>query len=134
MAESNTPSSGAPESTVAGRARRVVIDMQPKGTRMPSASGCATHGPGEGATATPPSPAPAPIEVEISDTQGHLTVDPGALSALSRRVLEGEGIARASISIALVGDATIHEVNRRHLGHDCPTDVISFRLSDPDEP
>ena len=41
------------------------------------------------------------------------------------------GSAAPSISIALVDDATIHAVNRRHLGHDWPTDVISFRLSEP---
>ncbi len=42
-------------------------------------------------------------------------------------------MSRASISIALVDDAAIHRVNRAHLDHDCPTDVISFLLSEPDE-
>ncbi len=31
-------------------------------------------------------------------------------------------------------DATIQVVNRRHLDHDWPTDVITFPLSEPDEP
>ena len=44
------------------------------------------------------------------------------------------GSTRASISIALVDDATIQRVNRRHLGHDWPTDVISFPLSEPGRP
>jgi len=87
----------------------------------------------------PGSPGPAAIEVEVevevSDTQGHLAVDHEALKALVRRVLEGEGLERPSIiSLALVDERTIHAVNRRHLDHDCPTDVISFLLSDPDEP
>jgi probable rRNA maturation factor len=78
---------------------------------------------------------PSQIEVEVSDTQGHLTVDPEALTTLVRRALEAEGLETpASISIALVDDATIRVINRRHLDHDCPTDVISFLLSEPGEP
>ncbi|GAC1463723.1 MAG: hypothetical protein NVSMB9_01500 [Isosphaeraceae bacterium] len=71
--------------------------------------------------------------VEISDTQAHLDVDPEEIAFLAREVLRGEGVARASISVALVDDATIQAINRRHLDHDWPTDVISFRLSEPDE-
>jgi probable rRNA maturation factor len=83
----------------------------------------------------PAGAAPAPVEVEVSDTQGQLAVDPEAVKALVRRVLEGEDLrVPATISVALVDDRTIHVVNRRHLGHDCPTDVISFLLTDPDEP
>jgi len=74
------------------------------------------------------------IEVEISDNQSHLAVDPEFLRGLARRVLTAEGIGRASISIALVDDATIRVINRRHLDHDWPTDVISFVLSEPDDP
>jgi probable rRNA maturation factor len=77
-------------------------------------------------------PGPA-ITVEIADHQIHLPIDAAALAALTRRALRGEGVARATISIALVDDATIHDLNRRHLGHDWPTDVITFRLSGPDE-
>ncbi len=74
------------------------------------------------------------IEVEISDTQGHLKVDRSALSALVRTVLSAEKRVSASISIALVDNTTIHTINRKHLDHDWPTDVISFPLSDPDDP
>jgi probable rRNA maturation factor len=74
------------------------------------------------------------IEVEISDTQGHLRVEPGDLTGLVRAVLAAEGHRRASISIAVVDQATIHAINRLHLGHDWPTDVISFPLSEPSEP
>lgn len=74
------------------------------------------------------------IAVEISDTQGHLRVDPAALAALARRVLAGEGITAAELSIALVDDAAIRALNRRHLGHDWPTDVIAFDLSAPGAP
>ncbi|MBX6312502.1 MAG: rRNA maturation RNase YbeY [Isosphaeraceae bacterium] len=77
---------------------------------------------------------PNSINVEFSDTQSHLSADHTALADLARRVLRAEGIERATISIALVDDATIREANRRHLDHDWPTDVISFPLSEPGDP
>jgi probable rRNA maturation factor len=74
------------------------------------------------------------IDVEISDTQGHLRVNRADLVHLAQRVLVREGRRRASISIALVDQATIHLINRTHLGHDWPTDVISFPFSTPRDP
>jgi probable rRNA maturation factor len=90
----------------------------------------------QGATARRPSPhrPPGSIEVEVSDTQEHLVVDPEFLARVTRGVLAGEAVAAGSVSIAVVDDATIHAVNRRHLAHDWPTDVLSFRLSDPGDP
>jgi probable rRNA maturation factor len=71
--------------------------------------------------------------VEISDTQGLLHVDHEKISGLVRRVLQGEGIEVASISLTLVDNSTIHRINREHLEHDWPTDVITFPLSDSSE-
>ncbi len=82
----------------------------------------------------PPQAAPAGIHVEISDTQSHLKVDHAAVSQLVRAALRHEGVIRATISIALVDDATIRPINKTHLGHDWPTDVITFTLSEADEP
>jgi probable rRNA maturation factor len=80
------------------------------------------------------SPAGNDLKVEICDTQSLLDVDAERLAGLARRVLEAQGIRRASISLALVDNRTSQRVNRDHLGHDWPTDVISFRLSDPADP
>jgi probable rRNA maturation factor len=74
------------------------------------------------------------IKVEISDTQVHLRVGHPALERLVKTVLAAENRHHVSISIALVDDMTIHALNRAHLGHDWPTDVISFPLSPPEEP
>ena len=74
------------------------------------------------------------IAIEISDTQGHLKVDRAAVVELVKRVLIAEKHPLATVSIALVDNATIHRLNRLHLGHDWPTDVITFPLSDLDEP
>ena len=74
------------------------------------------------------------IEIEINDTQNYVRVDHAWLEGLARRTLRDQGIERAAVSIALVDDAMIEEVNRFHLGHDWPTDVVTFRLSDSDDP
>ncbi len=74
------------------------------------------------------------IEIEISDTQGHLKVDRTAVVELVKRVLIAENHPVASVSIALVDNATIHRLNRLHLGHDWPTDVVTFPLSRLDDP
>ena len=49
---------------------------------------------------------------------------------IARAVLRAEKVRRARLSIAFVDDARIARLNRRHLGHRGPTDVISFALSD----
>jgi probable rRNA maturation factor len=69
--------------------------------------------------------------IELSNTQSAVEVDRDWLIALVTRTLQSERISRAEISIALVNDPAIHERNRLHLGHDYPTDVITFPLSEP---
>ena len=50
------------------------------------------------------------------------------LATTVRQVLVDHGISRGEISVAIVDDSTIHELNRAHLEHDYPTDVLSFQL------
>ena len=58
----------------------------------------------------------------------------GELEAAVRAVLAEEGIEVAEVSLALLDDEAIQALNRRHLGHDRPTDVIAFALWDEGEP
>jgi probable rRNA maturation factor len=51
-----------------------------------------------------------------------------------RAALAARGIERAEVSVALVDDETIRALNREHLGHDRPTDVIAFGLWAPGDP
>ena len=51
-----------------------------------------------------------------------------------RHVLRAEGHAAAELSVALLDDTEITRLNREYLGHDRPTDVISFALHEPGEP
>ena len=58
-------------------------------------------------------------------------VDSRALKSVMRQLLAEVDRADAAISLTLVDDAAIREINRRHRGKDQPTDVLSFPL-DPE--
>lgn len=75
---------------------------------------------------------PSPYVIEVADQQAALALDEGLIPQVVTAVLEAEGISSASISVALIDDPTMHELNRRHLDHDYPTDVLSFRLDADD--
>lgn len=82
-----------------------------------------------------PAPTAAPeasaIKVSVANQQERLELPPAWLREIVRSVLEGEQVRQAKIVVALLTDAAIHEVNRRFLNHDEPTDVITFPMSNP---
>lgn len=57
-------------------------------------------------------------------------VDEDFLEFVARVTLQNQQAYSAEIEIVLLSDAAIHELNREHLGHDYPTDVISFLYED----
>jgi probable rRNA maturation factor len=71
------------------------------------------------------------VRVTIASPQDAVPIDRRRLRAVARAVLDGEGVTAARISLAFVDNATIHRLNKQFLGHDEPTDVISFPLSGP---
>lgn len=70
------------------------------------------------------------LRVSIASPQESVPIERQRLRETARAVLDGEGIANAEISLAFVDNATIHRLNMRYLGHDEPTDVLSFPLGD----
>ncbi|MEX0702423.1 MAG: rRNA maturation RNase YbeY [Planctomycetales bacterium] len=68
------------------------------------------------------------FSIDIANEQDRLPVDQDRLREVVERTLELENVAAAEIGVAVLDDAAIHELNRRHLGHDYPTDVLSFLL------
>ena len=54
------------------------------------------------------------------------SVDGRALRATAKRLLAAAGEAGPSLSLTLVGDDAMRELNRDHRGMDKPTDVLSF--------
>ncbi|HEX5725822.1 MAG TPA: rRNA maturation RNase YbeY [Longimicrobiaceae bacterium] len=76
------------------------------------------------------------IEVEVSFGEGVSgeAIAPERIERAVRHVLAAEGMERAEISVALVGDEEISDLNVDYLSHEGPTDVLSFALHEAGEP
>lgn len=68
------------------------------------------------------------IQIDFRNEQHTLPVDEARLREAIELVLRRAKIAQAEISVAVVDDPSMHELNRRYLNHDEPTDVLSFVL------
>lgn len=73
-------------------------------------------------------------QIEIDDSQKVLKVNHARLADVVRSVLAAEKCVSASISLAIVDNETIHDLNARYLQHDYPTDVLSFLLEEELDP
>ncbi|MDC0741814.1 rRNA maturation RNase YbeY [Polyangium mundeleinium] len=77
----------------------------------------------------PAPPAPAPNVVEVATRGGPFEgASPVVIRRRAGKMLEHLGLAAVELSIALVDDTTIHELNRSYRHKDKPTDVLSFPL------
>ena len=66
------------------------------------------------------------LDVDVAAEGVRVPLARHRVADLARAVLEAEGVRDAIISFAFVRPSTIATVNREHLGHKGPTDVISF--------
>lgn len=69
------------------------------------------------------------IEVHVAAETGRVALGRERAASVARAVLRAEGARRAALSIAFVSNRRMAALNRRHLGHAGPTDVISFALA-----
>jgi probable rRNA maturation factor len=70
------------------------------------------------------------LAVSVSNRQmRHLVDEPQLVSAV-QSVFSDSDFSSSNVSVAIVDDATMHELNSRYLDHDWPTDVLSFVLED----
>jgi probable rRNA maturation factor len=67
------------------------------------------------------------IRVALENRSG-LPVDERGVEALSRRVLEAEGIEEGDLGIAFAAPEEMRALKAEHLGMDEATDVLSFPL------
>ncbi|MCA9218419.1 MAG: rRNA maturation RNase YbeY [Planctomycetales bacterium] len=68
------------------------------------------------------------IDIAITDEQRALTVDLSRIRTAIESILRDAGMSEAEVSVGIIDDARMHELNRMHLNHDYPTDVLSFVL------
>jgi rRNA maturation RNase YbeY len=71
----------------------------------------------------------AGLDVVVNDQTG--TIDREALRRAVAHTAASEGKSAGEISVTLLDDDGIRQLNRRYLGRDRPTDVIAFSLGDP---
>ena len=71
--------------------------------------------------------------VSVANKQVQHVVNEGQLADAVRAVLGQSRFSSANVSLAVVDDSTIHELNRRYLNHDWSTDVLSFTLEEADD-
>lgn len=69
-------------------------------------------------------------DITIARVSGHAPVSDAHLIGVVVAALRRQSVPSARVSIALVDDATIAHLNKRHLHHPDPTDVLAFDLRD----
>ena len=71
------------------------------------------------------------IEVFVANEQSDRPVDPERWATLAQAVLVSEGVrGEAELSVLFVDEPAISSLNERFLGHEGPTDVLSFPIED----
>lgn len=73
---------------------------------------------------------PGSINIEVANEQSSLDVDAERLRQVAAAILSDSDYAEGELSLAVVDDEAMHVLNRRHLDHDYPTDVLSFVLDE----
>ena len=70
------------------------------------------------------------IVVQIAKNFKDIDVNMPRLKKLVKAVCTRFKLSKATVGIAIVDDAEIRKVNKQFLNHNCPTDCLSFNLSD----
>lgn len=71
------------------------------------------------------------MAILVNNSQ-EMPADEESIKRIATGVLESEGVSPdAELSIALVGENDIAELNSRYLGEEGPTDVLAFPMDEP---
>ncbi|MDO9230384.1 MAG: rRNA maturation RNase YbeY [Syntrophales bacterium] len=70
------------------------------------------------------------MSILIQNRQKLLTVDVGRVRRSLKRLLKELGFKDSEVSLLLVDDDQIREINKNYLQRDRPTNVISFAMTD----
>ncbi len=72
--------------------------------------------------------------VEVHHAHETRRLDEASVRAVVEAVCAGEGVVAESVGVVLADHPTVHDLNREWLGHDYPTDVVSFVLDEDARP
>jgi len=70
------------------------------------------------------------MSISIQNRQKRLTVDVGRVRRSLKRLLKELGCKDSEVSLLLVDDDQIREINKSYLQRDRPTNVISFAMTE----
>lgn len=70
-------------------------------------------------------------DVRVADPAAVAPVPTEEVERWVAAVLDGEGQDEGALSVTFLTIDEMQELNRQALGHDRPTDVLAFRLDDP---
>ena len=71
-------------------------------------------------------PEPGGLPAVLVSNRQDAPIDEGALIALARATLVGEGLADVELSVSFVDEAEMEDLHVRYLDEPGPTDVLSF--------
>jgi probable rRNA maturation factor len=70
------------------------------------------------------------MAILIENRQTKLKIDLRQLRIIARKILSYLGLSESELSIVIVDNEQIREINKNYLGKDCPTNVVSFSMSE----
>jgi probable rRNA maturation factor len=70
------------------------------------------------------------VEIIIQDKQNRYRIDHDEIREKATRVLEALGSPDGELSVLIVGDTEMADLNKRYLGRTGPTNVISFPMQE----
>lgn len=69
-------------------------------------------------------------KIEVSSRHVDLPVPPHCLNEVAEATLRHHDVISADLSVVIVDDTKMAELNKHHLNHTGPTDVLTFDLRD----
>lgn len=68
--------------------------------------------------------------IKIHNQQKCISLNQFHIKKIVQKILEEEELLQVDLSVVIVTDRKIHEINKKFLNHDFPTDVVTFDLFD----